>query len=426
MKTPDLRLLHLALTLLALTACGNTHTPETVFQEASDECAYAAVPNRFMVKYTDGHRDVIAAASKQDFINGYLSENLDRIAYAEHDFQIQTETFRQNSQEKSGEIDNWGTQRINAQILWEQNIRGDGARVAVIDSGMDLNHPQLRKRVFTNPGEQGLDEQGHDRSTNGLDDDRNGFIDDAMGYDFAYDRPLQGDNNYHGSHVSGIIAAQHDDTIAASADHVQGVAPEAKILPLAFLGEDGSGLLSDAVRAIDYAALRGVDVVNASWGGSDCSRSLAESIARLNEKGITFVVAAGNSRMNIDRYRAYPASLLLPAQITVGAIGENNYMAEYSNFGIRAVHLFAPGTLVYSTVPGGYAPLSGTSMAAPFVAGAVALLRSAIPSATPTQLREALMASATHSEVDYLNASKGRLDLSKALSDLRQKTSAQP
>lgn len=419
----ELRPWHLAMVLLMLAGCGKTRNASSVFQEASDECAFAAVPHRFIVKYADGRSEAIEAASKREFIDGYLTKNLNRVVYAEHDFRVQTETFTQGGGGGSTLIDNWGVIRINAQALWQENIRGRGVRVAVIDSGMDLSHPQLRKQVYTNPGEQGLDDHGHDRSANGIDDDQNGFIDDAMGYDFANNRPHRGDNNYHGSHVSGVIAAQHGDTIAMDADYLQGVAPEAKILPLAFLGKEGGGLLSDAVRAIEYAAQRGVNVINASWGGADCSRSLAESIAGLNDKGITIVVAAGNSRMNIDRYRTYPASLLFPAQITVGATGNNDYMAEFSNYGARAVHIFAPGTEIVSSIPGGYAVLSGTSMAAPFVTGAVALLKSAVPAATPGQIRAALLISAAHhSEADYLNASKGRLDLNDALSYLRRQT----
>lgn len=413
------RLLITTALLLTTVACGKMSDPSQAFQAASDECQGAAIPNRFMVKYLDGRSEVVLAPSKEEFIAGFLSENLDQIAFAEHDYRVQLKNAEVQPFLNRDTVNNWGTVKINAQAVWRQGFRGANAAVAVIDSGMDLSHAQLRKRVFTNDGELGVDPQTGDRSTNGIDDDKNGFIDDAMGYDFVADAALTGDYNYHGSHVAGIVAAEHTDATAAPATYVQGVAPAAKILPLAFLDANGSGRLSDGVRAIQYAVSRGVQVINASWGGSECSRSLAEAIAGLEARGIVFVAAAGNDRRNIDQVREYPASLDLPAQITVGATGENDYMADYSNYGSQNVHIFAPGTAIVSTIPGGIAALSGTSMAAPFVSGALALLKGAYPNASPQQLRDALYASATRYD-DYLNASRGRLDLLQALNELRR------
>lgn len=408
------------LAVLAITtACSKTKNASDSFEKASAECLGEAIPNRFMVKYLDGRLEVVSASSKEQFIAGYLTEHLDEVEFAEHDFRIHSKVNLVNSLAQSAYNDNWGAKVVGADTLWQQNVRGTDVGVAVIDSGMDLTHTQLRKRVFVNPGEAGLDNQGLDRSNNGIDDDGNGFIDDAAGYDFIRNKPLLGDYNFHGTHIAGIIAGQHTDLIASGSTYVQGVAPEAKILPLAFLDENGSGSLADGVRAIIYASSRGVKVINASWGGSNCSRSLKDAIANLNERGIVFVAAAGNERLNLDIYREYPASFDLPAQITVGAVGENDFMADYSNYGRRSVHIFAPGTDIISTVPGGMASLSGTSMAAPFVSGAVALLKSAHPEASPQQIRDALYTSATR-YTDFLNASQGRLDLRRALSELRR------
>jgi serine protease len=143
---------------------------------------------------------------------------------------------------------------------------------------------------------------------------------------------------------------------------------------------------------------------------------------------VTFVAAAGNDHSNVDKYKEYPASLNLAAQITVGATGAYDDLASYSNYGSLAVHIFAPGTSIVSTIPGhsGHpdgelAPLSGTSMATPFVSGAVALMLSAVPSATTAQIRAALYQSAAKSN-SYLNASKGRLDLADAIAKLHQIT----
>lgn len=409
----------------ALTAaCGEQRTATGSFEKASDECIGEAIPKQFMVRYKDGRIEKVNAPSKEEFISGFLTDNLDQIEYAEHDYFV-----RAGVPVKPGEIkqklaqsmwaDNWGAERVGAHQLWQQNLRGAGITVAVIDTGMDLNHPQLKKRVAANSGEQGLDNSGRDRASNGVDDDGNGFVDDALGYDFARSRPLQGDYTYHGSHVSGIIAAEHTDTNAQGAPYVQGVAPQAKILPLAFLDETGSGAMTDAVRAVYYAVERGARVINASWGGPGCSRSLQDAVLSLESRGIVFVAASGNESMNIDRNKTYPGSLDLPAQITVGAIGYYGNMSQYSNYGLRSVHIFAPGDGIVSTVPGGIASLDGTSMAAPFVSGAIALLLGAEPTATPAQIRQALYNSSVRNS-DFLNASQGRLFLTNALTELRR------
>ncbi len=407
---------------ILLSACGQPKTASSTLSKTSDECAGSAMPRQFIAQSYDGHMEVVQAESEQAFIDGYLTKNLDRIKYAEHDYFVSTELPVQALNDGVvSTADNWGPAKINADKLWAQNIRGAGIVVAVVDTGMDVTHSQLVNQVLVNPGESGLDSRGKDKASNNTDDDGNGYIDDTYGFNFVSNRPLAGDNAYHGTHVSGIIGAEHSDVASkTNTSYVEGIAPGAKILPLAFLDDKGSGSMSDGVRAIKYAVSRGARVINASWGGTQCSESLKDVIQSLEGKGIAFIAAAGNDSSNIDRYMEYPASLNLLAQITVGATGDHDYMAQYSNYGAQAVHIFAPGTDIISLYPGNrMLSLSGTSMATPFVSGAVALLFSALPEATVDQVRHALYNSAMRNP-QYINASSGRLDLSQAMAELHR------
>lgn len=418
----DFRLTALSLSLILLTACGQQKTVANVYESATDSCSGDVIPKSFVVKYKDGRMEKVSAASEQEFLDGYLSPNLDQVEFAEPDYRVHAAVQAATAITPVTFTDNWGSQRIGAAALWQQNVRGDGVIVAVIDSGMDITHPQLANQLAINPGETGTDADGRDKSTNAVDDDKNGFVDDVAGWDFTNgtSQKLMGDHQLHGTHVSGIIAAAHGDARAQGANYVEGVAPGAKLLPLAFLDESGSGSLSDGVRAISYAVSRGARVINASWGGTACSHSLRDMIASLSAHNVIFVSAAGNDAWNTDRQPEYPASLNLPAQLTIGATGNHDLMAQFSNYGVKTVHIFAPGIDIVSTVPGGLmASLSGTSMATPFVSGAVALLVGAVPTATADQVREALYNSA-YKNYSYLNASQGRVDLTTALNELQR------
>jgi len=414
---------------IAVIGCGKQKTPEGVFEKASDECAGAALSGQFMVRKTDGSFEVIQASSREEFIRGYLTQNLDRVEFAEHDFTVRAEVMPNKANAKWFDDDippadptpnNWGVRRIHADALWKQNVRGEGVLVAVIDTGVDIQHAQLSPRIYTNPGESGQDAQGRDKASNGVDDDGNGYVDDVHGWNFVGDSRLKGDNQYHGTHVAGIIAADHQDDTAASQNYVQGVAPKVKILPLAFLDRTGAGALSDGVKAIRYAVAQGAKVINASWGGDQCSRALREEILALKSHDVAFVAASGNETRDVDTSPIYPGSFNLISQITVGAVGTTDLMTHFSNYGFHTVHLFAPGEGIISTFPGNHvAEESGTSMATPFVSGAVALLRGAEPTATVEQIRKALYASAAQN-ANYINASQGRLDLETALAELRR------
>jgi subtilisin family serine protease len=403
-----------------LTACGKQVTSSQTFQKPTEECAADVAPNQYIIRYRDGSVKSVVAPSLEEFFRKHVDAELAQIAYTEPDFIVDTNSTPVHADATS--IDNWGVVRVAADALWSAAIRGAGIAVAVVDSGMDLTHSQLRNQLYKNAGEQGLDSSGRDKSSNGIDDDANGLVDDAGGWDFVGNRPLQGDYQAHGSHVSGIVAAEHSDTTAGAKAYVQGMAPAAKILPLAFLGADGRGTMSMGVQAIQYAVKRGARVINASWGGAFCSKSLRDTVASLSSN-VIFVAAAGNGDRNggynIDIYHDYPASFNLPSQLTVGATGSFDLMTYFSNYGTTGVHIFAPGEAIISTVPGGFEALDGTSMAAPIVSGAVALLLSAEPSATAAQVRQALYASA-YKQGNFMNASSGRLDLRTALTELRR------
>jgi subtilisin family serine protease len=240
-------------------------------------------------------------------------------------------------------------------------------------------------------------------------------VDDVHGWDFKYNRPLTKDNNIHGTHVAGIIAAD------PSKGSVQGMAPQATIMPLAFLGSDGSGDTSDAILALQYAINMKAKVANASWGGSDCSITLKNMIKSFGDNGGLFVVAAGNDGADIDQYPTYPASYVTDTVSNIITVAASTWLddeAGFSNDGVNSVYLAAPGLDITSTVPisatypDGIAALSGTSMATPFVTGAAALLWSDRPKATYQQIKDAILNSVdagpfkvkTHGRLDVANA----------------------
>ncbi|MCB0364274.1 MAG: S8 family serine peptidase [Bdellovibrionaceae bacterium] len=397
----------------AFTGCDKPRSGETVFPKTANECQATAVPGQYLVRWRNGHVTTEAGSSRAQFIDDFVEPQLEKIDFVEAD-----QVVRVDAELESSSLydypDNWGTQRIDASVAWQKNVRGDNILVAVIDSGVDITHPNLAGRVYKNPGESGLDPSGKDKSSNGVDDDGNGFIDDVSGYDFVANSPHVYDNSFHGTHVSGIIAAEHSD-IVHQTGHVQGVAPGATILPLTFIDATGGGTLGDAVRAIDYAVKMGAKIINASWGGAPCSQILGEKIASLANHNILFVAAAGNRSTNIDVDKEYPASYNYPAQITVGSTGNLDLMADHSNYGDSRVHLFAPGSRIVSTVPGGgYRSSTGTSMATPFVAGTAALIWSTRPQASASEIRQILLSTVKFDAL-YRNSSQGRLDIGHAI-----------
>lgn len=270
---------------------------------------------------------------------------------------------------------------INSFLAWSVTTGSSTVKVAVIDTGVDVNHPDLAANIWTNPGEI---------PGNGIDDDGNGFIDDVRGWDFAYNDNLPSDIHGHGTHVAGTIAAKGNNGIG-----VAGVAWSAAIIPVKFLSDSGPGYTSDAIEAIDYATRMGARLSNNSWGGGGYSGALRSAIQRAAAGNSLFVAAAGNAGSNNDYSPSYPASYDGPNILSVAATTSSDRLASFSNYGLSAVDIAAPGEGIYSTYPGNrYRTLSGTSMAAPQVSGAAVLLLAENPSLGWLDLRSRLVDSA--------------------------------
>jgi len=279
---------------------------------------------------------------------------------------------------------------IDVLRAWNITTGSRDVIVAVIDTGVDAAHPDLAANMFTNGGEI---------AGNGVDDDGNGFVDDARGWDFVNNDNDPYDDNGHGTHVSGTIGAVGDNGIGLA-----GVAWRVALLPVKFLGSEGFGFSSDAIRSIDYAHQMGARVLNASWGGGAFSLALRDAIAAGAPEGVLFVAAAGNAAVDNDDLPQYPASYHLPNVVGVAATDESDALAPFSNWGGHTVLLGAPGVSILSTVPGGfYSVKKGTSMATPMVVGAVALLDAAEPGLDVETIVARLAASA-----DPLPALAGR------------------
>ncbi|MBD2603794.1 S8 family serine peptidase [Scytonema hofmannii FACHB-248] len=273
----------------------------------------------------------------------------------------------------------WGLDAISAPEVWTQGYSGKNVVVAVIDTGVDYTHADLNDNIWINSGEI---------FGNGIDDDRNGYVDDIIGWDFVSNDYAPMDYEGHGTHVAGIIAAENNGygTI--------GVAYNAKIMPIRVLDENGSGSYNNIARGIVYAADNGADVINLSLGGG-YSSALEQAIKYATQKGAVVVMAAGNE----GAYKpTNPAALATNYGIAVGAIDYDRYVADFSNWAgdnSNLNYVVAPGVDIYSTVPGNkYKFMDGTSMATPYVSGVAALMLSANPNLTPNQVRQIITGTA--------------------------------
>lgn len=303
----------------------------------------------------------------------------------------------------------WGLGKVNAAAAWSIHRGSKDVIVAIIDTGVDYNHEDLRDAMWRNPGEV---------AGNGIDDDNNGFIDDVVGWDFAGNDALPYDlmsqmrfdgNPGHGTHCAGVAAGAGNN-----ATGISGVAPNVSIMALRFITDKGEGTTADGIKAINYAVANGAKVLSNSWGGekdAEDDTELKASIQAAQDAGVLLIFAAGNGRNGVgfsndtDSKPMIPASYDHDAIIAVAATDVNDALGAFSNFGPRTTDLAAPGVKVFSTVPdNGYedsisvfgiplAEWSGTSMATPHVAGAAALVWSKDPTLTAAEVKAKLLGS---------------------------------
>ncbi len=374
----------------------------------------------------------------------------------------------------------WGTFNgpgpdIDASTAWDVSSGDGSVIVATIDSGIEYDHPDLAANIWLNlddpigdsnndgyPGIAGVDDDGDgliDEDSLGRsrflsdgvtqnpqwrinlsidqylinDDDENGYADDWHGWNFVAnnnnpkDDDVFGPGDYrplgHGSHVAGIIGAVGNNTIGVS-----GVNWKVQLMPIKFLSSTGGGDIAKAANAINYAVKNGARVINASYEyGAPASQTEYNAIAAARTAGVLLVAAAGNSGVNLDNSfnKVYPAAHALNNIIAVAATDPNDNKASFSNYGVTSVDLGAPGVYLYSTVrldrtgedgQVGYDYMSGTSMAAPMVSGAAALVWGKYPHLTATEVRELLLSTVDSSDaLSGLVASGGRLNLGRAM-----------
>ncbi len=254
--------------------------------------------------------------------------------------------------------------------------------IAILDSGADINHRELinQNRVWENA----LEVNG----VTGVDDDGNGYIDDKWGWNFIDNNANLSDNSGHGTHVAGVAIGATEDLFEPNNSHIR-----AKIMVLKFLSDSGSGVVSDAIDAVNYALNKGARVLNNSWGGPSYSRSLHEVFVKAHTYGALTIAAAGNQGQNTATNPIYPANFDIPSLISVASTSDSDELSQFSNYGPE-VDLAAPGEYILSLLPGsGYGFASGTSMATPIVSGLAALIWREAPQLSAYQVGQLLISS---------------------------------
>lgn len=297
---------------------------------------------------------------------------------------------------------------IDVMNAWDITKGSRQVKIAVIDTGIDYNHPDLADNMWVNLAEK--------NGQPGVDDDGNGYVDDIHGYDFANDDGDPMDGHSHGTHCAGTIGAVHNNGIG-----VAGVMADVSLVGIKFLTDSGSGATTNAIKSIDYATKIGVDLMSNSWGGGAYSEALKEAIQRASDAGIVFTAAAGNSGTNNDSNPHYPSNYEVDNVISVAAHTAQDDLASFSCYGARTVHVAAPGHNILSTVKnGGYAVYSGTSMATPHVSGALGLLLAHEGGLSVTEVRDRLMATSVPVSAYRRKVIKGgRLHAYNLLTDTR-------
>jgi subtilisin family serine protease len=337
---------------------------------------------------------------------------LPEVAYAEPDYLVSINAlpddamFDQqwalnNEGQTGGDVD----ADIDAPESWDRYTNGSNVVVAVIDTGVKYDHEDLANNMWVNEGEI---------PGNGVDDDENGFIDDVYGYDFVNNDGDPMDDNQHGTHCAGIIGADTNNGVG-----IAGTAHNAQIMAVKFLSASGSGGTSAAIQSVLYAVDNGATILSNSWGGGGFSQALMDAIQYAHDNDVMFIAAAGNSSRNTDASPNYPSGYDVANVLSVASTTHIDSRSSFSNYGATTVDLGAPGSDILSTIhTGGYASLSGTSMATPYVSGAAVLIRSNFPHLSAQDVKEILMSTVDPiPALEGLTVTGGRLNVEAALNE---------
>ncbi|MBQ7568812.1 S8 family serine peptidase [bacterium] len=267
---------------------------------------------------------------------------------------------------------------IDAPEAWAKTTglpNGQGPVIAMIDSGVDFNHPELRNNILVNQGEI---------PDNGIDDDGDGVVDNYWGYNAYSQNGDVMDHSGHGTHVAGTIAAEGNN-----GSGVVGINWTASLMPIRIFNDNGSTNAAAIIRGINYATSHGARITTNSWGGGGANEAIKEAFEKSH---CLHMMSAGNTGTNNDVHPHYPSDYDLPNNLAVAATDRNDQLANFSCYGQKNVDIAAPGKDILSTVPGGkYAVYSGTSMATPHVTGAVGLLLAQDPTMSNDEIKERIM-----------------------------------
>ena len=307
----------------------------------------------------------------------------------------------------------WYLKKIGYNYVHDYGLRGQSPIIAVIDSGVDIDHPDLVGNIWVNKGEIPND---------GVDNDLNGFIDDVYGWNFVENNPnprpiinsrSNDDGLNHGTMIAGIIAAKTNNGIGIS-----GIASNSKIMALRALDDKGEGKVNDVIRAIDYAVKNGANIINLSFSGDAYNKAFEDAIDRAHRAGVIVVSAVGNKNFNLNQNLAYPSCFTFDSSenaiIGVASLDTLNQKASFSSYGSNCVDISAPGVSFFSTsfydeVEKDYIEYlgywSGTSMSAAVVSGVIALIKEVNPKLSKNEILEVLFKSSDN--ISMLNSKYG-------------------
>lgn len=367
--------------------------------------SYSMVPGLRLYQF-DPDRDVneVIRAFASDRAVLYAEPNyLYRVMDDENSYVNDPEYAQQWALENLGQTGGLVDADVNAEAMWALQRGNSNIVIGIIDTGIDTNHPDLVANIWVNSGEI---------RGNGIDDDRNGYIDDINGINAIRNNGNPLDDNVHGTHVAGTIGASGNNGLG-----VVGIAQSVKMIGCKFLSSGGSGSAADAIKCLEYfSALKSraqnpVNLVatNNSWGGGGSSRAMLDAIKVHERQGILFLAAAGNDGSNNDFVDSFPANYEVSNIISVAATDASDRLASFSNYGKSKVHIAAPGVNILSTTLNGkYGQLSGTSMATPHVTGLAAIIASHYPNATPENIRNLIIAGGQKIEATRNTTISGR------------------